>query len=321
MTAMLTVKNIMAGETRLRHLERQRGRRVSRGRRGRGAAGARQRAPGAAPARHGSELTMAHRRRSGSDPDAARFERRLRVSRPPARADRHRAAALALFAGERAGAGARLCRLSGAHKSAMSPPLAGVIGYALGTVLHYLLSTRFVFDARATDKVQARLFGEFALSGLAGMGITALVIAAGDRGRRPGGAAGQGAGRRRELPRGVRAAAQRGVRQGRAGATRVWPTGPALSQDGGTWQWLAAHTAIGADRGRTAGRACPHHAGHVRDVGADTPAECRRAAAGALRRVSIAWERFWTLPALAAAVASVLVLMGAGAHRRRPGRR
>ena len=52
----------------------------------------------------------------------------------------------------------------------MSPPLAGVIGYALGTGLHYLLSTRFVFDAGTTDKVHARLFGEFALSGLAGMG-------------------------------------------------------------------------------------------------------------------------------------------------------
>ena len=55
--------------------------------------------------------------------------------------------------------------------------MAGVIGYALGTGLHYVLSTRFVFDARATDKVHARLFGEFALSGIAGMGITALVIA------------------------------------------------------------------------------------------------------------------------------------------------
>jgi putative flippase GtrA len=59
----------------------------------------------------------------------------------------------------------------------VSPPLAGMIGYALGTGLHYLLSTRFVFDARATDKLHARLFGEFALSGIAGMGITALVIA------------------------------------------------------------------------------------------------------------------------------------------------
>ncbi len=59
----------------------------------------------------------------------------------------------------------------------MKPVLAGVIGYAAGTVLHYVLSARFVFDAAATDKVQARLFGEFALSGLAGIGITALVIA------------------------------------------------------------------------------------------------------------------------------------------------
>jgi putative flippase GtrA len=61
--------------------------------------------------------------------------------------------------------------------SAVSPPLAGVVGYALGTALHFLLSTCFVFDARATDKLHARLLGEFALSGIAGIGITALVIA------------------------------------------------------------------------------------------------------------------------------------------------
>jgi putative flippase GtrA len=61
--------------------------------------------------------------------------------------------------------------------SAVPPPVAGVVGYALGTALHFLLSTRFVFDARATDKVHARLLGEFALSGIAGIGITALVIA------------------------------------------------------------------------------------------------------------------------------------------------
>ena len=54
MTAMLTVKNIMAGRDRLRRLERQRGRRVPRGRRGRCRAGARQRAPGAAPRRRGA---------------------------------------------------------------------------------------------------------------------------------------------------------------------------------------------------------------------------------------------------------------------------
>ena len=61
--------------------------------------------------------------------------------------------------------------------SAVSPPAAGVVGYTLGTALHFLLSTRFVFDARATDKLHVRLLGEFALSGIAGIGITALVIA------------------------------------------------------------------------------------------------------------------------------------------------
>jgi putative flippase GtrA len=60
----------------------------------------------------------------------------------------------------------------------VSPTLAGVSGYAAGTGLHYALSVRLVFDAGATDKARARLFGEFALSGFAGMGITALVIAA-----------------------------------------------------------------------------------------------------------------------------------------------
>jgi len=58
------------------------------------------------------------------------------------------------------------------------PPLAGVLGYAAGTVLHYLLSVQFVFDARATDKAHARLFGEFAVTGLSGMAATAIVIAA-----------------------------------------------------------------------------------------------------------------------------------------------
>jgi putative flippase GtrA len=60
----------------------------------------------------------------------------------------------------------------------MRPSSAGVIGYGAGIVLHYLLSVRFVFDASATDKVHAHLFGEFALSGLSGMVTTAIVIAA-----------------------------------------------------------------------------------------------------------------------------------------------
>ena len=58
-----------------------------------------------------------------------------------------------------------------------NPTLAGVIGYAAGMGVHYVLSSRFVFDLGAIDKPQARLFGEFALSGVAGIGITALVIA------------------------------------------------------------------------------------------------------------------------------------------------
>jgi putative flippase GtrA len=60
--------------------------------------------------------------------------------------------------------------------SAASPLVAGVIGYSLGTALHYLLSTRFVFDAHATNKIHARLLGEFAVSGIVGIGITAFVI-------------------------------------------------------------------------------------------------------------------------------------------------
>jgi putative flippase GtrA len=60
--------------------------------------------------------------------------------------------------------------------SAASPLVAGVIGYTLGMALHYMLSSRFVFDAYATNKIHARLFGEFALSGIVGIGVTAFVI-------------------------------------------------------------------------------------------------------------------------------------------------
>jgi putative flippase GtrA len=60
----------------------------------------------------------------------------------------------------------------------MQVALAGALGYACGLALHYMLSVRYVFDARAAHKGQSRLFAEFAVSGLAGMAITALVIAA-----------------------------------------------------------------------------------------------------------------------------------------------
>ena len=55
--------------------------------------------------------------------------------------------------------------------------LAGAVGYTCGLCLHYLLSVRYVFDPKAANKTQARLFSEFALSGLAGLAVTALVIA------------------------------------------------------------------------------------------------------------------------------------------------
>jgi putative flippase GtrA len=59
----------------------------------------------------------------------------------------------------------------------MKPVLAGVLGYSAGLVLHFVLSSRFVFNATASDKTRARLMGEFALSGLAGIGATAIVMA------------------------------------------------------------------------------------------------------------------------------------------------
>ena len=57
------------------------------------------------------------------------------------------------------------------------PVLAGVLGYGAGLALHFLLSSRFVFSAAARHKAQTRLFAEFALSGLAGLMTTAIVIA------------------------------------------------------------------------------------------------------------------------------------------------
>ena len=61
-------------------------------------------------------------------------------------------------------------------KSGVIPAIAGMAGYALGLVLHFVLSTIFVFDTAATSKTRARLFGEFAVSGGAGLVITAAVI-------------------------------------------------------------------------------------------------------------------------------------------------
>lgn len=58
----------------------------------------------------------------------------------------------------------------------MAAPVAGVIGYSAGLVLHFLLSCRVVFDRKAVAKSNPRLFGEFALSGLLGIATTWIVI-------------------------------------------------------------------------------------------------------------------------------------------------
>jgi len=52
--------------------------------------------------------------------------------------------------------------------------MAGAAGYAVGLVVHFLLAIRFVFP-RST-KSSARLFAEFAASGLMGLVMTAAVI-------------------------------------------------------------------------------------------------------------------------------------------------
>jgi putative flippase GtrA len=59
---------------------------------------------------------------------------------------------------------------------ATPPAAAGILGYAAGLGLHYLLSVRFVFDAAATQKGGARLLSEFVLSGFAGVAITGSII-------------------------------------------------------------------------------------------------------------------------------------------------
>jgi len=55
--------------------------------------------------------------------------------------------------------------------------IAAVIGYMAGLVAHFLLSVRLVFDTDGTDRSGAILFARFAASGLAGLAITATIVA------------------------------------------------------------------------------------------------------------------------------------------------
>ena len=58
----------------------------------------------------------------------------------------------------------------------LRPVLAGVVGYTAGLALHFVLSSRFVFSVASSGKTQSRLVAEFALTGLAGTGATAIVM-------------------------------------------------------------------------------------------------------------------------------------------------
>jgi putative flippase GtrA len=63
-----------------------------------------------------------------------------------------------------------LCALS------VKAPLAGVVGYSIGMIVHYALSSKFVFEGSGSQKAASRRFMEFAASGLLGMLFTWAMI-------------------------------------------------------------------------------------------------------------------------------------------------
>jgi putative flippase GtrA len=62
--------------------------------------------------------------------------------------------------------------------AAVTASLAGVAGYAVGMVVHYILSSRYVFKTLGSQKSERRRFVEFLLSGLIGITLTGVIIAA-----------------------------------------------------------------------------------------------------------------------------------------------
>jgi putative flippase GtrA len=60
--------------------------------------------------------------------------------------------------------------------SGIRAPLAGIVGYTIGMVVHFVLSCRYVFDTTLVRKSEGRLFSEFVISGVMGLALTAIVI-------------------------------------------------------------------------------------------------------------------------------------------------
>ncbi len=69
-----------------------------------------------------------------------------------------------------------LILFTGLTRSGMRAAAAGLVGYSVGLVLHYILSVRFVFETNGSDKSNVRRFTEFVASGLIGLAITWLII-------------------------------------------------------------------------------------------------------------------------------------------------
>jgi putative flippase GtrA len=72
--------------------------------------------------------------------------------------------------------GVDLAVFNGLVVSGTRASIAGVAGYLVGMVVHYLLSARYVFDTTTSDKGDARRFTEFALSGAIGLAMTWALI-------------------------------------------------------------------------------------------------------------------------------------------------
>lgn len=73
--------------------------------------------------------------------------------------------------------GVDLVIFTGLARSGVRAAAAGIIGYTVGLVLHYLLSVRFVFETEGSTKSAFRRFAEFVVSGGVGILITWAIIA------------------------------------------------------------------------------------------------------------------------------------------------